>query len=463
MTQPDSQPVIRLLYALDTMKAYSKTFTTSQDNQASSPGGPPANNSSEEVVVEVQPKLEEVSQEDRRLLLKILLENKRISAGTLGVSRAYIYMMKTGKRPIPDTILLKLLEAATDDDLARVPSLARYVDYSKIKSWEVDRIVKMFVEWARANPASAKAAYETIGLELERLGLSGRVVKVTEHHLREWELFLEARVREGKIKQKTAKERRIYLERALEELGYVLGPSRVQSYLRRLVLESADIAAHTAKALKLFSKYVLRDRDLYEAIPSINPRRGKREAPSWEDICRLIGSLEWPPARAYMLILAATGVRSGYVRLLRLDQLDLDRRLINLEVEERTKRQYIAFMTEGVRDYLVEVYLPWRELHLEKRGIRSGRLFPVRRDRLHHYIYDKMDEVLGYRFQPYTVRHRVLTHFARHLPSLEAKLLSGHASRDVYLEYYYQLDRLEELRSKYDRAMSSIPCLSGVD
>ena len=109
----------------------------------------------------------------------------RVKPGTLGVSRSYLYKMRVGLKPIPDRILEKLLELADDDILARVPYFARYVDFSSIRAWEVDRIVRMFMEWARANPASAKTAYETIGLELERLGLSGRVVKITEDHLRE--------------------------------------------------------------------------------------------------------------------------------------------------------------------------------------------------------------------------------------------------------------------------------------
>ena len=139
----------------------------------------------------------------------------------------------------------------------------------------------------------------------------------------------------------------------------------------------------------------------------------------------------------------------------------MERRLIVFEIEGATKRQYIAFFPEPVREHLVEVYLPWRQFYLEAHGIQSDRFLPVRRDRLHRAVYEAMDKALGKRFQPYSIRHRVLTHFARHLPSLEAKLLSGHVSREVYLEYYYQLDRLEELRSKYDDAMARVTCLRG--
>lgn len=59
-----------------------------------------------------------------------------------------------------------------------------------------------------------------------------------------------------------------------------------------------------------------------------------------------------------MLLLAATRDRSGYVRALTLRQVNLERRLI--EVESTTKRQYIAFFIKPVREYLERVYLPWR-------------------------------------------------------------------------------------------------------
>ncbi len=405
------------------------------------------------------PRVEDVPQEARRQLLIILSERGRIRPGDLGVSRAYFYQLRHGLRQIPDHILSRLLEVATDDDLAQIPYFAQYVNYERVRGLDVDRIVKLFLEWARANPASAKVALDTIQAEVERLGLTGRVIRVTEEHLGEWKMFLEARIREGRISGKTARDRDRYLRRALEDLDYLLGPARLQSYIRRLTLEAPDLAAHTAKALRLFIKHILRSRELYEAVPSVQPRRPKREAPSWEEICRVIEAVEWPPARVYMLLLAATGVRSGYIRDLRIGQLDLGRRMIMLEVEETTKRQYIAFFTEPVREYLENVYLPWRQVYVESKGLKSDKLLPIRRDRLHNAVYTAMDEVLGRRFQPYSIRHRVLTHFARHLPSLEAKLLSGHVSREVYLEYYYQLDRLEELRSKYDEAMARVPCL----
>ncbi len=433
-------------------------FTANGGNRVSDPGGPSSNSSSEEVVVEVQPRLEEVSQEDRRLLLRILLENKRVSAGSLGVSRAYLYMMKTGKRPVPDTILVKLLEVATDDDLARVPSLARYVDYTSVKAWEVGRIVRMFLEWAKANPASAKAALESISLELERLGLTGRIIVVSEGHLEEWNAYLEARIREGSLHPETAREYNRYLRRSLEELGYKLGPHLVRAHLRRIALTHPKIAHWESVALRLFVKEVLQDRELYSSLPSIRPRPRKTRAPRWEEICRVVEAVSHPASKAFLLLVASTGMRVETLRSLRLEQVRLEERLVWVWSDRRTKRDYFGFLTEKARDYIRDVYLPWRSIYLEKLGRRSEKLFPLKRVNLYAPIYEAMERV-GTHFEIRAIRHRVTEHLSHYLSSFEVDSLTGHAPRDIVEKHYLQHDAREELLVKYDNAMSRVPCL----
>ena len=401
----------------------------------------------------------EVPQEARRELLIVLLRSGRVKPRQLGVSRAYVYMMKRGERPVPDHILERLLELATDDDLAQVPFFTRYVDFSRVRGLDVDRIVRLFLEWARANPASAKLAYETIGLELERLGLTGRAVRVTEDHMEEWRLFLEARVREGRMSPRTARERDRYLRRALEEIGWVLGPQRVRQYLRREALESPDRAAHEAKALRLFVKHILGDREIYEAIPSIKPRHERPRAPSWDEICRVIEAVEWPPAKAYLYVLASTGMRPQTVQRLRVDQVRLEERLVWVWSDRGTKRDYFDFLASRAAEYMT-FYLEWRRLYLEKHGIRSERLFPVKRVRLYSEIYSSMDRVLGYRFEPRLIRHRVTDHLAQYLSAFDVNALTGHAPRSIVEQRYLQRDAREELLKRYDEAMSRVPCLS---
>ena len=404
------------------------------------------------------PPLEQISQEARRRLLLELTRAGRVKPGTLGVSRSYLYKMRAGLKPIPDGILEKLLQLADDDILARVPELAKYVDYSSIRTWEIERIVRMFLEWAKANPASAKAALESISLELERLGLTGRIIVISQSHLEEWEAYLESRIRAGTLNPETVREYRRYLRRALEELGYKLGPHLIRSHLRRVTLVHPKVAHWESVALRLFVKEVLQDRDLYNSIPSIKVQSRKTRAPTWEEICRVLEAVEHPASRAFLYLAAATGMRVETLRDLKLEQLRVDERLVWVWSIRKTKRDYFGFITKRAQEYIRDVYLPWRSIYLEKLGRRSEKLFPLKRVNLYRPIYEAMERV-GTHFEIRAIRHRVTEHLSHYLSSFEVNALTGHAPRDIVEKHYLQHDAREELLAKYDEAMSRVPCL----
>lgn len=104
----------------------------------------------------------------------MLSRRGKISPITLDVSRGCLCNMRSGIKSIPDRVLEKILKIADDDDLAQVSELARFVDYSQIRRLDAERIVRLFVEWTKANPASIEAAIDTIQVELERSGLMGK-------------------------------------------------------------------------------------------------------------------------------------------------------------------------------------------------------------------------------------------------------------------------------------------------
>ncbi len=74
-------------------------------------------------VLELLPEPKEVPQEARQRLLDVLAAKRRATPRLLGVSRGYFYHMRHGLKPVPDKILVKLLELASDDDLAQIPLL----------------------------------------------------------------------------------------------------------------------------------------------------------------------------------------------------------------------------------------------------------------------------------------------------------------------------------------------------
>ncbi len=409
------------------------------------------------------PPIKDIPQTARRQLLLVLVERGKVRPSILGVSRSYLYMMKRGQRPIPDRIVEKLLEQATDDDLARVPFFAQYVEYSRIRSMDVDRMVRLIVEWAKANPASARVLLDALETEFERLGLAGRAVKVTEAHWEEWLSYLDSRREAGTLSYKQWQSHRIYLKRLLDATGWVIAPGLVRRAIPEEAARSPKAAQKMSESVRLFVREILQDQDLYARLPRFRARSRKTVAPSWPDICKVIEAAEWPPAKA-LLYLALSGMRIETLYTITIDKVDIDRRIVAPMADRRYKRDFFGFIPIVAVEYLREVYLPWREIWLEtavkgQEDLRE-RFIPVKPRRIRQYLYEIMDRVLGYRFELRTIRHRVTTHLTLYLSKLEVDVLTGHAPRDVVQAHYLQLDILEDLRRKYDEAMSRVPCLS---
>ena len=457
-----------MLYAPGSMEAYSgmcatgdsttRYATTDEDT-----GETPPDSLTYPVLggEDLLPDPRDIPQEARRELLRVLASRGKVRPRDLGVSRAYFYQMRRGLRPVPDRVLEKLLELASDDELALVPFFAPYVDYQRIRGYDVDRMVRLIVEWARANPASAKVLLDSLSAELERLGLVGKAVRVTEAHVREFESYLRARVASGDMDPETARDRLRYLRLALDELGYTLTKQGLRSLIRRLQAEQPGVADHTYKALRLFVKEIIQDRELLESIPYPRIKWPEPEAPSWEDICRVADALPYAsPPRVFLLLLASTGLRVETVYDLRVDNVRVGARLIWVWRLRHSKRAYFSFVTEKVARELRD-YLRYREEYLSLLGRRSERLLPFKPKSLRKAVYSAMDEVLGYRFPLKQVRKRFAEHMSHYLSQLDLAVLMGHAPREVVEKHYLLADERGEMLAKYDQAMSKIPCLGG--
>lgn len=332
--------------------------------------------------------------------------------------------------------------------------------YSLFQFYLIDS--RLIVEWAKANPASAKVLLDTLEAEFERLGLAGRAVKVTEAHWGEWLAYLDSRREAGTLSYKQWQAHRIYLKRLLDSTGWVLAPGLVRKALLEAARESPKAAQKMSESVGLFVREILQDPDLYHRLPRFRARSAETKAPGWNEICRVLEATIWPPARA-LLYLALSGLRIETLYTITVDKVDLDRRVIAPMADRRFKRDFFSFIPLQAAEYLSTVYMPWREVWLETsvkgQEALGQRFIPVKPKRIREYIYQVMDRVLGYRFQLRTIRHRVTTHLALHLSKLEVDVLTGHAPRDVVQAHYLQLDILEELRAKYDEAMGKVPCL----
>jgi integrase len=229
------------------------------------------------------------------------------------------------------------------------------------------------------------------------------------------------------------------------------------------------VAQHTAKALKLFLKHVLRDPNLYSAFKTPRVEYGLTAEPlTLEEVRAVARAIEWPPAKAYYVLLAETSLRPAEVLNARVQDLDLNERMLKvMKAGNTTKRSYIAFFSEKLRDYLRDEYLPYREEFIEvreasvrnllKEGVAEWKslLFPFKDSALRAAIYDAMDRALGRRFRLYDLRAFFASYMSlKGVPGQIIDLLQGRVPPREFqvLARHYLAVNIRELREVYDKA-----------
>jgi integrase len=311
-------------------------------------------------------------------------------------------------------------------------------------------------------PQLSNIAYQKL-VELLKSRVRGYSVTVTGEHVEAFEKLLKSKA------PKTRVERLRYLRRALEDLGWELSAERLQEYVAELSEESPGVAQHTAKALKLFIKHVLRDPNLYTAFKTPKVELSLVAEPlTLEEVRAVARAIEWPPAKAYFALLAETGLRPGEVLNARVQDLDLNERMLKImKAGNTTKRSYVAFFSVKLRDYLRDEYLPYREEFIEvreasvrnllKEGVAEWRnlLFPFKDSALRATIYDAMDRALGRRFRLYDLRAFYASYMSlKGVPGQIIDLLQGRVPPREFqvLARHYLAVNIRELREVYDRA-----------
>jgi hypothetical protein len=132
-----------------------------------------------------------------------------------------------------------------------------------------------------------------------------------------------------------------------------------------------------------------------------------------------------------------------------------------------TKRSYMAFYSVKLRDYLRDVYLPYRDEFIElreasirnllKEGVGEWKslLFPFKDSALRATIYDAMDKALGRRFRLYDLRAFFASYLSlKGVPGQIIDLLQGRVPPREFqvLARHYLAVNIRELRDVYDRA-----------
>jgi integrase len=401
------------------------------------------------------------------------LWSRGIRSSELGIDPTYTNKVKNRKAKVSDALLERMLRMLSVDEFAvLVGSSSAQQTLQQLTVREpqslgeaaiaLDQHVRALELVLEKYPQLSNIAYQKL-VELLKARVRGYSVTVTREHLEAFEKLLKSKA------PKTRVERLRYLRRALEDLEWELSAERLQEYIAELSEESPGVAQHTAKALKLFIKHVLRDPNLYNAFKTPKVELSLVAEPlTLEEVRAVARAIEWPPAKAYFALLAETGLRPGEILNARIQDLDLNERMLKImKAGNSTKRSYIAFFSERLRDYLRDVYLPYREEFIEvreasvrnllKEGVAEWRnlLFPFKDSALRAAIYDAMDKALGRRFRLYNLRAFYASYMSlKGVPGQIIDLLQGRVPPREFqvLARHYLAVNIRELRDVYDRA-----------
>jgi len=403
-------------------------------------------------------KIDEIDQETRRKILQKVLE-KNVSYDKLGISRTMVWYYKNGKYNIPNNVTEKLLKFLTPEEISEIiygvsPDSATINDAIKV----VVRAIK-------------DPQYREFVLLLMQKHLGEFIKQLSYEYLvskEDIELF--EKLSKSKAK-KTYEDYIRYLNDALRDMNYILSPDKIKEYIAETEEISKHRARHIAIVLKFFIKEIIGVKNpplantLYYSFRIPRPGEQPKEIKiSIEDIRKVFNNIEDIGAKAFFLVMAETGLRTGEVLNLKINQIDLEKREINLSKNTQTKRSYITFLHQNTALWLKEIYVPFRAKFMSKykHGVIQlggnvkeweSKFFPFQEERIRADIKEAMTraEIV---FRLYDLR----AHFAMYMTKqgvspMIIDILQGRVSPGQFkiLQKHYLPFGKEELKEIYDK------------
>jgi len=419
--------------------------------------------------------LTQINEEQRRVIINFVREHKGVRPRDLGVTDAYLRMVRSGKARAGDGLLCQALRYITEDELKLL--LKGIIPEARASLGDVVRVVAT----ARVDPEFRGFLLGLIKEYLgDYIGSLQQTWRVSEGDIED---FIKAKRLKGRS-EKTIRDEVRYIRRALAWLDWVLTPDGIREYLAELAEEGeAHVIGHTTASLKSFLKEVLKPRDpglfalLYSSFTVIRPKNHNRvRLPTIDQLRQIWQGLPTIESKLYFTLLAETGLRPSEPFLVSIDDVDLEHGVIHISKVTETKRAFIAFLRPEVIDWVRVNYLPVRDslirakldiIRADYLGVKPNvedwarRFIPFDRDRLRKEIKDVARQILGREFELYELRKFFATWMvSQGVPESIVNTIQGRAPPSefrVLVEHYWS-PRHEELRQWYIKFAPRVCC-----
>jgi integrase len=419
--------------------------------------------------------LSQIGEEQRRSIIEFVRERKGVRPRDLGVTDAYLRMVRAGKARAGDGLLCQALRYITEDELKLL--LKGIVPEARASLNDAVRVIAT----ARVDPEFREFL---LGLIKEYLGDYITTLQQTWHVTeRDIEDFIKAKRLKG-LSDKTIRDEVHYIREALAELGWNLTPDGIREYLAELAEDNEHyVLKHTTYSLKSFLKTVLKPKDpalfrsLYDVFTVYRPRVNNHiRLPTLDQLRQVWQDLPTIESRFYFALLAETGLRPGEPFLLSVDDLDVEHGILRVSKVTATKRAFVAFLRPEFLDWVKQVYIPHRDVWVESMGrawlasnlfsqdvIENAKrkLIPFDQSRLRREIKEVARQVLGREFELYELRKFFATYMvSQGVPESIVNTLQGRAPPSefrVLIEHYWS-PRHEELRQWYLKHAPRVCC-----
>ena len=419
--------------------------------------------------------LSQINEETRYTIIDFVYNNKGVKPRDLGVTGAYLRMLRNRQVRVSDNILCAALKFITEDELKLL--LKGIIPEARATFNDIVRVVATARVDATAREFLLSLIKEYLG---DYIGTLQQVWHVTD---RDVEDFVKAKKLRG-LREKTINDEVRYIRRALAELNWDLTPDGLREYLAELAEEGEQyVLKHTTYSLKSFLKAVLKPRDpflfsiLYNSFTTIHVKnRNKVKLPTIDQLRQIWQGLPSIESKLYFTILAECGLRPSEPFLASIDDVDLEHGVIHIGKITETKRAFIAFLRPEVIEWIKREYLPVRESLIRAKldVLKAGslgmspdieewarRFIPFNRERLRREIKNTAKQVLGRSFELYELRKLFATYMiSQGVPETIVNTLQGRSPPSefrILIEHYWS-PRHEELRGWYLKYAPRVCC-----